>query len=87
MYVGTSKMTSKGQVTVPLEIRRAERLNTGTSVVFIEADGEVVLAKSTEIKKLFSVFERRARELRLSPEKLLQEAREERKKSLKNYFS
>ena len=87
MYVGTSKVTSKGQVTIPLEIRKSEELGTGSSVVFVEVDGEIVMAKVSELKKLFSVFQKRAQKTGLSRARLLQETKTERKKSMQKYFS
>ncbi len=36
-------VTSKGQVTIPHEIREALGLKTGEKIVFIEREGEVVM--------------------------------------------
>jgi AbrB family looped-hinge helix DNA binding protein len=37
------RVTSKGQVTIPVRIRRKLRIRANTQVDFIERDGEVVL--------------------------------------------
>lgn len=44
-----SKITSKGQLTVPVGIRRKYRLKPGTKVVFEEKEGEVVLKALPDI--------------------------------------
>ena len=43
-----SRISSKGQVTVPVEVRERLGLEPGTSVVFVLRDGEVVLRKGGE---------------------------------------
>ncbi|MGA1794646.1 MAG: AbrB/MazE/SpoVT family DNA-binding domain-containing protein [bacterium] len=40
-----SKVTQKGQVTIPLEIRKKLGIKPGDEVVFIEDAGKVVLVK------------------------------------------
>jgi AbrB family looped-hinge helix DNA binding protein len=40
-----SRISSKGQVTVPLEVRERLGLEPGTPVVFVLRDGEAVLRK------------------------------------------
>ena len=42
-----STITRKGQVTIPVEIRRKFGLNEGDLVVFSEIDGQIVLAPET----------------------------------------
>lgn len=44
-----SKITSKGQLTVPLEIRKKYRMKPGTKVLFEEKDGEVLLKTLPDI--------------------------------------
>jgi AbrB family looped-hinge helix DNA binding protein len=42
--MATSSLTSKGQITLPISIRKKLRLNTGDQVVFIEReDGEITV--------------------------------------------
>ena len=40
-----AKITSKGQITLPISIRRALKLKDGDKVAFVEIDGQYVLAK------------------------------------------
>ena len=38
-----AKITSKGQITLPINIRRALKLNDGDKVAFIESNGQFIL--------------------------------------------
>ena len=38
-----AKITSKGQITLPIHIRRALKLNDGDKVAFIESEGKYIL--------------------------------------------
>ncbi len=49
MRLPYSKITSKGQLTVPVEIRKKYRLKPGTKVLFEEKEGEVVLKTLPDI--------------------------------------
>ncbi len=40
---GESRMTSRGQITIPKEIRRKFGLRTGDIICFLEVDGSIVL--------------------------------------------
>lgn len=42
-----ARMTSKGQLTIPLAIRRKIGLDTGDQVLFYEKDGRIIIAAST----------------------------------------
>ena len=42
--MATASLTSKGQITLPISVRKKLRLNTGDQVVFIEReDGEITV--------------------------------------------
>lgn len=43
VVMGQSKITSRGQITVPVEVRRKFRLKPGDVLFFLEVDGSVVL--------------------------------------------
>lgn len=43
VFRGQSKMTSRGQITIPTEIRKKFGLKTGDLIYFLEVDGSVVL--------------------------------------------
>jgi AbrB family looped-hinge helix DNA binding protein len=85
MYLGTSKITSKGQVTIPAEIRETMGLTPGTDVVFLELDDMVIIKKSEELLSAFKIFEKRARELKLSKKDITELVEKEKKKTMKRY--
>lgn len=43
VYRGQSKITSRGQITVPMEVRRKFGLKPGDVLCFLEVDGSIVL--------------------------------------------
>ena len=47
--LGMSKITYKFQVTIPRRVRDRFGLKQGELLVFIDEDGKLVLAKSTEV--------------------------------------
>ena len=51
-----SRLTSKGQVTVPVEIRRKLGLRRGDKVEFRERGAEAVIARATEPKSPFDKY-------------------------------
>jgi AbrB family looped-hinge helix DNA binding protein len=51
-----SHLTQKGQVTIPLAIRKKLNLKTGDDVLFVIKNGEVVLEKRTPGKEAFQKF-------------------------------
>lgn len=44
-----SRITSKGQITIPIEIRKKLNLKTGDKVVFIEDGDRVIFANSSMV--------------------------------------
>ncbi len=87
MYLGTSKITSKGQVTIPAEIREDMGLTPGTDVVFLELDDMVIIKKSEELLSAFKVFEKRARELKLSKKDIANLVEKEKEKTWKEHYA
>ena len=43
-----AKLTSKGQITIPIEIRKKLRLKEGDKVFFIEEDGKIIFQKASQ---------------------------------------
>ena len=48
-YMELAKITSKGQITLPINIRRTLKLNDGDKVAFVEKDGQFMLINPTMI--------------------------------------
>ncbi len=48
-----STITSKGQTTIPAEIRKALNLKTGDTVAFKVTDHKVILSKVTSFDRLY----------------------------------
>ena len=44
--LGTAKISTKAQVTVPVEVRKKFKLEIGDLIVFLEEDGKIVLRKA-----------------------------------------
>ena len=44
-----AKITTKGQITIPIQIRKKLNLKDGDKVVFIEENGLVVMENSTKV--------------------------------------
>ncbi len=63
-----AKITSKGQITLPIGIRRRLNLKDGDKVAFIEQDGSYVLANPTmiAIKNIQADFDGEAERLGLN---------------------
>lgn len=82
-----AKITSKGQITLPIAIRRALSLEDGGKVAFIEKDGQYILANPAKIafSEAQSAFAGEAERIGLKDlddvVSLVKEIRAERKKS------
>lgn len=44
-----AKITTKGQITIPIHIRKKLNLKDGDKVIFIEENGRVVMENSTKV--------------------------------------
>jgi len=81
-----AKITSKGQITIPVVIRRLLKLNDGDKVAFIEKNGGFMLVNpiSLAIDEARSGFKGEADRLGLKDEqdvvKMVNKIRKERKK-------
>ena len=47
--IDVARVTTKGQVTIPLEFRKKLNINVGDKVVFIEREGVLLLGNSNRI--------------------------------------
>ena len=63
-----AKITSKGQITLPIVIRRSMKLNDGDKVAFIQKDGQYILVNPTSIafENVQDAFEGEAERLGLN---------------------
>jgi len=81
-----AKVMSKGQVTIPINIRKKLNLKEGDKIIFIEKDGNIIIANSAMIalQKIQLSFEGEAERLGLETEddvvKLVKEVRQEAQK-------
>lgn len=44
-----AKITTKGQITIPIQIRRKLNLKDGDKVIFLEQSGKIVIENSTRV--------------------------------------
>jgi AbrB family looped-hinge helix DNA binding protein len=53
-----AKVMSKGQVTIPINVRKKLNLKEGDKVVFLEKDGNIIIANSAMVvlKKMQKEF-------------------------------
>lgn len=79
-----AKVTSKGQITIPLEIRKKLGVKEGDKVLFIEEQGRVIMVNSSmeALRKAQAAFAGEAERLGLKDEQdvvdLVSELRRER---------
>jgi len=84
-----AKITSKGQITLPIAIRRKLHLHDGDKVAFIDVDNQIMLANpvSFAIRDVQEAFEGEAERLGLKDEDdvdaLVKEVRRARKEKVK----
>ena len=80
-----AKITSKGQITLPISIRRVLNLKDGDKVAFIEQDGHYIIVNpvSLAIDEVRKAFDGEAERLGLKTEedvvKMIKDFRKERK--------
>lgn len=85
-----AKITSKGQITLPISIRRMLNLKDGDKVAFIEKDGQFFLVNpvALAIDTAREAFKGEAKRLNLKTEEdivnLVKETRNEKTKEVKN---
>ena len=81
-----AKVTSKGQITIPKEIRDKLKIKEGSKILFFQRGDEIIIKNAAMIalEKIQDEFEGEAERLGLETEedvvKLIKEFRKERKK-------
>jgi antitoxin PrlF len=75
-----SRISSKGQVTIPKSIRDALNLSEGDRVAFIQDDGKVVIAKASllALRELQEALSKDAKEQGVSEQDVLDELKQVR---------
>ncbi|MBI4210640.1 MAG: AbrB/MazE/SpoVT family DNA-binding domain-containing protein [Candidatus Diapherotrites archaeon] len=82
MYIGTSRVTSKGQLTIPNEIRKKRGLSDGMKVIVIDTEAGVLVKKASDLKEIFAPFEEIAKKEKLNRGKLAGEIQAEKLRTL-----
>ena len=69
-YMDLAKITTKGQITIPIHIRKKLNLKDGDKVIFLEENGRVVMENSTKValREVRDAFEGEAERLGLETE-------------------
>lgn len=87
MTVGTSKVTQKGQVTIPADMRTHLGIEPGSSVIMIEVEDGILIRTESEVQEAFKFFQDAAKKAGITREDVDQavaevrrEMHEERKK-------
>jgi AbrB family looped-hinge helix DNA binding protein len=75
MDMEVSRVTSKGQITIPKAIRERLNLAEGSKVAFIEENGKVMIAKASLIalRELQDAISKEAQEKGITEQDLLDE--------------
>ena len=79
VMVETATVTSKGQVTLPASLRKRLGIREGTRLLFMDDDVGVRLLTEDDLNRMFEVFDRRRKQLRLTRKRLetiVEEAKE-----------
>ena len=82
MYIGTSTVTSKGQITMPDKIRKKRGFKGGMQVIFIDTEAGVLVKKATDLKAIFEPFEEITKKEGLTRTKLAKEILTEKQHTL-----
>jgi antitoxin PrlF len=79
---GVVKVSSKGQIVIPKEVREKLGVNAGEKLLVIRRDGEILLKKmGLSVEEIGERVEKAAREKGIDVDKLISEACEWARKS------
>lgn len=87
MDIGTSKVTAKGQLTIPQNIREKMGLLEGTPVVIMDTDSGILIRKSSDLKDFFAPAQQWAKEQGITRKDVRGLVRDEKKRTLKRVQS
>jgi AbrB family looped-hinge helix DNA binding protein len=85
--VEVATVTSKGQITLPASIRRRLGLRKGSKIIFVEEEEGIRVLSESDLSKRFAVFERRAREVGLTPARLQALVKEARDRLWRKHYA
>lgn len=79
-----SRISSKGQITIPKAIRKLLNLNEGDRVAFIEENGKIIITKASlvALSELQEALSMEAQEKGITEEELLKELEVVRKEMM-----
>ncbi len=80
-------VTSKGQVTLPVSVRKRLGLRRGSRIVFLEGGDEVRVLREEDLERMFDVFEKRGRNLRLTRKRLGDLVKEAKTRLWKDHYA
>lgn len=85
--VNVATVTSKGQITLPVSIRKRLGLRKGSKIVFLEAGEEVRIFKEEDLERRFAVFDRMREDSRLTRRELRALVKEAKDRLWKEHFA
>jgi AbrB family looped-hinge helix DNA binding protein len=85
--VNVATVTSKGQITLPVSIRKRLGLRKGSKIVFLEAGEEVRIFKEEDLERRFAVFDRMREDSRLTRRELRALVKEAKNRLWKEHFA
>ena len=85
--VNVATVTSKGQNTLPVSIRKRLGLRKGSKIVFLEAGEEVRIFKEEDLERRFAVFDRMREDSGLTRRELRALVKEAKDRLWKEHFA
>ena len=85
MYVGISKVTRAGQITLPIDLRRKMGIDEGSDVMLIDDGKTVRIVTNDSLEEAFKLFETAAKAEGLTWKQVEKELKTARKNTLKRY--
>jgi len=85
--VNVATVTSKGQITLPMSVRKRLGLRKGSKLVFLEAGEEVRIFKEEDLERRFAVFDRMREDSGLTRRELRALVKEAKDRLWKEHFA
>lgn len=85
--VNVATVTSKGQITLPVSVRKRLGLRKGSKLVFLEAGEEVRIFKEEDLERRFAVFDRMREDSGLTRRELRALVKEAKDRLWKEHFA